>query len=86
MSKPAVRIGDMHVCPKTTGSVPHVGGPIIQGSANVFIGGMPAAKVGDKLVCIGPPDSVKKGSGSVFINKKAAARLGDDTAHGQPQR
>lgn len=82
MSKPAARIGDMHICPKTTGNVPHVGGPIIQGSANVFIGGMPAAKVGDKLVCIGPPDSVKKGSGSVFINKKAAARLGDDTAHG----
>ncbi|WP_445767313.1 PAAR domain-containing protein [Rheinheimera sp.] len=59
MSKPAARIGDMHVCPKTTGNVPHVGGPIIQGSANVFIGGMPAAKVGDKLVCIGPPDRVR---------------------------
>ncbi|MDP4536223.1 PAAR domain-containing protein [Alkalimonas collagenimarina] len=82
MSKPAARIGDMHVCPKVTSKVPHVGGPIVQGSPNVFIGGMPAAKVGDKLVCVGPPDSIKTGSKSVSINGKAAARLGDSTDHG----
>ncbi|WP_173399876.1 PAAR domain-containing protein, partial [Pseudoalteromonas sp. TB41] len=51
MSKPAARLGDMHVCPKVEpGPVPHVGGPIVQGSTNVIIGGMPAARVGDMAV------------------------------------
>ena len=27
---PASRIGDLHVCPMTTGPVPHVGGPFIR--------------------------------------------------------
>lgn len=82
MSKPAARVGDFHTCPKRTGKVPHVGGPIVQGSPNVFIGGLPAARQGDMAVCIGPPDKIAGGSSSVFINGKPAARLGDDTAHG----
>ena len=69
MSKPAARLGDMHVCPKVEpGPVPHVGGPIISGSPNVIIGGMPAARVGDAAVCIGPPDKVSAGSATVLIN------------------
>jgi uncharacterized Zn-binding protein involved in type VI secretion len=43
---------------------------------------MPAARKGDMIVCIGPPDSVKTGSGSVKINGKPAARMGDDSGHG----
>jgi uncharacterized Zn-binding protein involved in type VI secretion len=43
---------------------------------------MPAARMGDKLLCVGPPDSISGGSATVFINGKNAARLGDDTAHG----
>lgn len=82
MGKPAATIGHMHVCPKTTGTVPHVGGPVVAGSGNVLIGGMPAARKGDILVCIGPPDSIKSGSGSVKINGKPAARMGDDSSHG----
>ena len=35
MGKPAATIGHMHVCPKTTGTVPHVGGPVVIGSTNV---------------------------------------------------
>ncbi|QUX92111.1 type VI secretion protein [Marinomonas sp. A3A] len=81
MGKPAATIGSMHVCPKTTGTVPHVGGPIAAGSSNVLIGGIPAARDGDMLVCVGPPDSIKGGSGSVTINGKPAARLGDGTSH-----
>ena len=77
MSKPAARLGDMHVCPKVEpGPVPHVGGPIISGSPNVIIGGMPAARVGDAAVCIGPPDKVSAGSATVLINGKPAARWG----------
>ncbi len=82
--KPAARMGDMHVCPKVEpGPVPHVGGPVIGPSApTVIIGGLPAAIVGDKCVCIGPPDSISAGSGSVVISNKPAARMGDSTAHG----
>lgn len=83
MSKPAARLGDMHVCPKVEpGPVPHVGGPIISGSPNVIIGGMPAARVDDMAVCIGPPDKVSAGSATVLINGKPAARLGDSCGHG----
>ena len=82
MGKPAARIGDMHVCPKVTSKVPHVGGPVVAGAATVLIGGSPAARVGDMAVCIGPPDGVKSGSGSVIISGKPAARLGDSSKHG----
>ncbi|WP_238117640.1 PAAR domain-containing protein, partial [Vibrio cincinnatiensis] len=82
MGKPAATVTSMHVCPKVTSKVPHVGGPVTSGSPNVKIGGLPAARQGDTLVCVGPPDSIKQGSGSVFINGKPAARLGDSTSHG----
>ncbi|MGF1727664.1 PAAR domain-containing protein [Photobacterium nomapromontoriensis] len=82
MGKPAARISDPHSCPKKTGKIPHVGGPIAAGSPNVFIGGLPAARVGDMMVCVGPPDSIAQGSASVFINGKPAARMGDSSSHG----
>jgi uncharacterized Zn-binding protein involved in type VI secretion len=43
---------------------------------------MPAAVVGDMLVCTGPPDVIVKGSATVLIAGKPAARMGDSTAHG----
>jgi uncharacterized Zn-binding protein involved in type VI secretion len=43
---------------------------------------MPAARVGDMLVCTGPPDSIIKGSATVLIGGMPAARMGDTTAHG----
>lgn len=83
---PAARLTDMHTCPMQTPGVPpipHVGGPIVgPGQPNVLIGGMPAAKVGDSLVCVGPPDSIVKGSATVMIGGTPAARMGDSTAHG----
>ncbi len=83
MGVPAARINDMHVCPMTTGPVPHVGGPILPpGEPTVLIGGMPAAKVGDMATCTGPPDSIVAGSTSVLIGGMPAARMGDSTAHG----
>lgn len=81
--KPAARITDMHTCPMVTGTVPHVGGPILPaGEPTVLIGGMPAARAGDKAICTGPPDTIAAGSSSVLIGGKPAARLGDATAHG----
>lgn len=79
---PAARVGDNHTCPMFTGWTPHVGGPVISGSPTVIICGQPAARVGDPLTCVGPPDSIVQGSGTVFINGLPAARLGDKTAHG----
>ena len=83
MGQPAARVTDMHVCPMVTGSVPHVGGPILPaGDPTVLIGGMPAARMGDMAVCVGPPDSIIAGSGTVLIGGMPAARMGDSTAHG----
>jgi len=82
MGTPAARIGDFHVCPMVTGTVPHVGGPISKGEATVLIAGMPAAKVGDSCVCVGPPDTIIAGSSTVMIGGQPAARMGDSTAHG----
>lgn len=80
---PAARITDMHLCPLVTGVVPHIGGPILPtGCPTVLIGMLPAARVGDKLLCVGPPDIIAKGSPTVLIGNMPAARLGDMTAHG----
>ncbi|WP_024769973.1 PAAR domain-containing protein [Aquimarina macrocephali] len=80
---PAARITDMHTCPLVTGVVPHVGGPILPaGEPTVLIGGLPAARVGDMAVCVGPPDTIIMGSGTVMIGGMPAARMGDSTTHG----
>lgn len=83
---PAARLTDMHQCPMITPGlppIPHVGGPIMGPCApTVLIGGLPAAKLGDLAVCVGPPDSIIKGSSTVLIMGMPAARLGDSTAHG----
>jgi uncharacterized Zn-binding protein involved in type VI secretion len=63
--------------------VPHVGGPVTgPGFPTVLIGGLPAARLGDMAVCVGPPDSIVKGSATVMIGGVPAARMGDQTAHG----
>ena len=83
---PAARLTDFHECPMQTPAIvpiPHVGGPIVgPGEPTVLIGKLPAARVGDMLVCVGPPDTIVKGSSSVMIGGMPAARVGDTTAHG----
>ncbi len=83
---PAARITDFHQCPMVTPGlppIPHVGGPITgAGQPTVLIGKLPAATLGDMLVCVGPPDTIIKGSATVMIGGKPAARMGDTTAHG----
>jgi uncharacterized Zn-binding protein involved in type VI secretion len=66
-----------------TGLVPHVGGPILgPGCPTVLIGGLPAARMGDMAVCVGPPDVIILGAPNVLIAGQPAARMGDMTAHG----
>ena len=80
---PAARLTDMHVCPMVTVLVPHVGGPIVApGCPTVLIGFLPAARVTDMAICVGPPDVIVMGSTSVMIGFLPAARIGDITAHG----
>jgi uncharacterized Zn-binding protein involved in type VI secretion len=79
---PAARATDLHICPMVTGLVPHVGGPIIAGLPTVLIGSLPAARMGDPAVCVGPPSMIIKGSATVLIGNMPAARLLDLTAHG----
>jgi uncharacterized Zn-binding protein involved in type VI secretion len=78
---PAARLGD---------ATSHPGGSIVQGSPTVMIGGLPAARVLDLVVCpvVDPPlspadsphphvgGSVVTGSSSVFIDGRPAARVG----------
>jgi uncharacterized Zn-binding protein involved in type VI secretion len=74
---PAVRQGD---------GTSHAGGVVVGGSPTVLIGGMPAARVGDYVVCplatpiphVGGP--IVTGSGTVLINGVPAALTGSIVA------
>lgn len=82
-TKPLARVGDKHICPRLTPAItPHKGGPILTGSTNVMINGMPAARAGDKAHCHGATDGIKQGVSSLLINGKPAARLNDAMNHG----
>ncbi|WP_207480989.1 PAAR domain-containing protein [Arenibaculum pallidiluteum] len=86
MTRPAARITDMHVCPMATPApvpVPHVGGPVTGPCApTVLIGALPAARIGDACICVGPPDMIVQGSTTVIVAGMPQARIGDLTLHG----
>jgi uncharacterized Zn-binding protein involved in type VI secretion len=83
---PAARVTDLHVCGLVTPGtppVPHVGGPVLPaGAVRTMIGFLPAARVTDLCLCVGPPDAIATGSSSVIIEGLPAARIGDSTVHG----
>lgn len=83
MGRRSVRVTDLHTCPMSTGTVPHVGGPVLPpGCPTVLIGGLPAARKTDLAACVGGIDVIKQGAGTVLIGGQPAARLGDETEHG----
>lgn len=82
MPMPASRVLDMHVCPMTTGPVPHVGGPCVMPFVMVLIGKMPSARATAMMTCVGPPDTIVKGSTTVLVGKMPQARIMDSGAHG----
>src|SRR5437868_129530 len=83
MGKPAARLGDFHACPASTGPVPHTGGPLLPpAQTTVIINGVPAARVSDMAICVGPPDTIAAGSSSVNIVNLPAAHVGSSMAHG----
>jgi uncharacterized Zn-binding protein involved in type VI secretion len=69
---PAARVSDLQVSPGNSG-------PLGVGSANVRIGGMPAARAGDPT---GSGGVIASGSPTVFIGGKPAARVGDRASGG----
>lgn len=81
---PAARLFDTHVC----SMVPIPPGlPIIPPVAfRTIIGKMPAARMLDKCLCVGPPpaavDVIVFGSPTVLIEKMPAARMTDPVAKG----
>ena len=81
---PAARVSDMQTCPQLNpGPIPHVGGPIAPpGEPTVLIASMPAARVSDSAVCVGPPNTIAKGEPKVLIGGMPAARMSDTMAHG----
>ena len=58
---------DFHTCPLSDGPKPHVGGTVLRGSAKVFINKLPAARQGDMIIEVGPPNSIVIGSFKVNI-------------------
>ncbi len=66
--KPAWRaMVDMHTCPLSDGTKPHVGGVVTKGSSKVFINGFPATRQGDMIIEVGPTDSITEGCLTVQI-------------------
>jgi uncharacterized Zn-binding protein involved in type VI secretion len=58
---------DTHACPLSDGPKPHVGGVVAVGSTSVNIGGLPAARQGDKVVEAGAPNAIAMGYPTVTI-------------------
>ena len=87
---PALRAGDMVVCPLSDGPKPHVGGAITPAAAvpTVLIGSMPAAVANGLpggIVCVSPaPNGIAVGSATVLIGGFPSARVGDLSTHGTP--
>ena len=84
MGMPQARVTDMHVCPMVTGrSFRTWAGRFCRPARLQFwSGALPAARVTDMCVCVGPPDVIALGSFTVLIMNLPAARIGDMTAHG----
>jgi uncharacterized Zn-binding protein involved in type VI secretion len=89
---PALRAGDIALCPLIDGPKPHVGGPITPAAAvpTVLIGGMPAAvanTIPGGIACVSPaPNGIAMGSVAVMIGGFPAARPGDVSMHGTRSR
>lgn len=68
MGQPAWRAqSDTHACPLVDGLKPHVGGVVAVGSLTVSIGGLFAARQGDKVVEAGAPNAIALGAATVMI-------------------
>lgn len=58
---------DIHTCVLSDGPKPHVGGVVDMGSTTVFINNFPAARMGDKIIEVGPTNLIITGKFNVII-------------------
>lgn len=82
LSDPAFCPADVHGCPACSHAVT---GPVVNGSPDVFIDSLPAARWDDPGVhaaCCGANQfRIAAGSPTVYVNGRPLARLGDETRH-----
>lgn len=85
MSKPQARLTDLCQCmlfaPSPAGPIPGVSPLAFVGAPTVLVGNLPAARMGDNHVGMGP-HPVAMGSVTVLIQNQPAARMADPTACG----
>ena len=82
MGNPIAFLTGYHVCPKKSGSKDHVGGKIFKAAGTVYTGGLPIARVNDKLSCECGSDTIETGSTGVFCEGQPVAYVGSRTSHG----
>ena len=83
MPLPAAFLTSMQVCPMLDGPVPHVGGPILETTAdNIIAGILPAATMTSTALCIGPPANVIEGSPTFIADVMPIATMTCFTDHG----
>ncbi|NHZ66846.1 PAAR domain-containing protein [Massilia genomosp. 1] len=70
MGKPSARQTDDVAHPRGSGA-------ILEGSANVLIGSLPASRIGDKVQHNGARDTIVEGEKTVLINGQPAACMSD---------
>ena len=76
-------MGSSHSCPKHHASgKAHKGGPVLQGSPNVFINGLAVARCGDMVKCDDAKDIINQGHANFYVNGKPVACMGHASSHG----
>ncbi len=76
------RITDLHLCPQfNLDGSPHLGGEILEGSDNIMINGLSAARIGDHATCHLSVDMLNKGASGLHLNGIPAACINDGTLH-----
>ncbi len=82
--KQIATVGDTHVCPMVTGTVPHIGGTIISGSPKILLNNKPVARMGDKCICTGcgMVCTIVQGDANVLVDGVPIAYAGCMTSHG----
>lgn len=81
MGKPMAHLGCYHECPDKYGKKPHVGGRVVEGASSVSVGGIPVARVGDKVACRHCMDCLLEGVPNILIEGQPVTRVGSMTTH-----
>lgn len=73
--------GDQHHCPASTGSKPHIGGILPQGSSSVFINKKGVCRHGDISPCHGTPNQIVSHTRCIQVDNRPIAHTQATTLH-----